>query len=458
MNDQNMFDGLFSGLTQYDQMQQGVPDLANSWDVSDDGTEWTFRLNEGVKFHNGREMTADDVKFSFDRIRDPETACSFGTLIPEMQEVEVVDQYTVKCILSSPVAYFLGFLADWKIVAQENMGEISNNAVGTGPFKLKEYILGDRLSMVRFDDYFEEGLPYLDEVVLYTIMDVTAAYTAFKAGEFDAYWKLQQQTIPEVEGSPDLYPLYASADRYNCKLINHFDCVTPEGLFANKKARQAISYALDREIINSTAYFGNGAPALYSIEMGEDNPFFNAEGLTRYEYDLDKAAQLLEQAGATPGDKWEYNCYAGDPEGVNMGVILQASLQEIGYDLDVQQREVGAWASRFWRVPSPNIISWDGSLPSPEPSDVFKGFLPGTHPGLWEPSEDVFDLMKRGRASMDEDERKDIYHQIEMVLNDEQPNAYPIHYPLPGAAWNHVKDIWQICGLALKYKRAWLDK
>jgi len=457
-NDQNIYNGLFNGLTELDPMHQPVPCLANSWDASDDGTEWTFHLNEGVKFHNGRGMTADDVKFSFDRIRDPETACYWATQIPEMTGVDVVDQYTVKCTLSNPVAYFLGFLAKWKIVAQENVGEIANNAVGTGPFKLKEYLLGDRLSMVRFDDYFEEGLPYVDEVDLFTIMDVTAAYTAFTAGEFDLYWKLQLRWHEEVEASADRYLVISAADPYNEKVTLHFDCVTPEGVFKDKRARQALAYAIDKDALATTAYFGRAKPSPYCIVMGEENPFFNAEGLTKYDYDLDKAAQLLEEAGAKPGDKWEYNAYAGDPEGVNMGVVLKDGLKEIGYEVEIVQREVGAWVSAFWRVPSPNLITWDGNLPSPEPSDTFQMFLPDTHPGFWQPSDEVAELMTRGRASMDVEERKEIYHQIEMVLNDELPDVYPVHRMLPSAAWGYVKGEWQETCIAQHYKETWLDK
>ncbi len=456
-NDQNMFDGLFNGLTQLNQMQEGTPSLAHSWDVSDDGTEYTFYLREGVNFHNSREMTADDVKFSFDRIRDPDTASYWGTQIPEMSDVEVVDQYTVKCYLSSPVAYFLGFLAKWKIVAQENMDDIATSAIGTGPFKLKEYVLGDHLSMVRFDDYFEEGLPYLDEVVLHTIMDVTAAYTAWGAGEFDVYWKLQLRWHGEVEESADQYLIVSAADPYNEKVTLHFDCVTPEGLFVDKRARQAIAYAIDKTALANTAYFGRANPNPYSIVMSEDNPFFNAEGLTKYEYDLDEAARLLEEAGAKPGDTWEYNAYAGDPEGVNMGIVMKDALAEIGYNLDIVQSEVGVWVNKFYNVPAPNIISWNGNLPSPEPSDTFQLYLPGTHPGFWEPSDEIAELMTEGRASMDVDARKDMYHEIETVLNDELPDVYPVHRMLPSAAWNYVKGEWQETVIAQHYKETWLD-
>ncbi|MFH2115231.1 MAG: ABC transporter substrate-binding protein, partial [Spirochaetota bacterium] len=182
-------DLLYNRLVRLDDNLKVVPDLAESWEIPDN-TTYVFHLRKGVLFHNGREMVADDVKYSLERILDPKTASPGRSYISLIKSVDVVDAYTVKLTLASPLASLLDALTSNNISivpkeAVEANGNLQKVAVGTGPFMLKEWVADNSMTLVKNPAYFEKGLPLVDKVIFRVIPEQASLLAGIKSGDLD---------------------------------------------------------------------------------------------------------------------------------------------------------------------------------------------------------------------------------------------------------------------------------
>src|SRR6266446_7064240 len=195
----NYFEHVYSGLIRFNAKMELEGELASSWDIPDPRT-YVFKLRKGIKFHNGREMTSEDVRYSIERIRDPKNGSVLRSVYATVERVETPDAYTVRLKLSKPDAALLGMLATRAsyVVPKEEVekhGTLQKDAVGTGPFKLAEYITGSHMRFVRNDQYFEAGLPYLDGFTIQVIKDESSRLAALRKGTVDLTWI----KAPEIE-------------------------------------------------------------------------------------------------------------------------------------------------------------------------------------------------------------------------------------------------------------------
>jgi peptide/nickel transport system substrate-binding protein len=204
LNDQNAHHGLFDGLVRMNEQMEAQPALAESWQVPDP-TTYIFKLRQGVKFHNGRELTADDVKFTLDRVVDTATASRWASLsLPQYDHSEVQDQYTLKLVNKAPFAPQIDGLAKVMIIPKEAADTIGTQPIGTGAFTFGEYVQDDHLTLNRFADYWDKDHVYLDTVVMKTIKDATAVVEALKSGGVDSVWQLSTPHADEVAKNPNL--------------------------------------------------------------------------------------------------------------------------------------------------------------------------------------------------------------------------------------------------------------
>jgi len=173
---------MYNALTRILPNGQAVPDLAQSWKVNDDLTKWTFTLRKGVLFHNGREMTADDVVASLKRVQDPATGSVSRTAISMVQGITALDPYTVELTLSTPYAELPKALAAFnaKIAPRDSLGTLADKPVGTGPFKFAELVPGSFIRVVRNDKYFMPGKPCINEVIYKVLPEALVAATALR--------------------------------------------------------------------------------------------------------------------------------------------------------------------------------------------------------------------------------------------------------------------------------------
>jgi peptide/nickel transport system substrate-binding protein len=252
-----ILNNVVEGLTFFDDELNLVPWLAESWEQSEDGLTWTFKLREGVKFHNGREMTADDVKWSFERLIDPATGAGNAARVgPPETQIEVIDPYTVAITHPEPFGIFpqsLGFDKSTGIVAQESLEDDGTIAVpiGTGPFKISEVEGTTRLLLEKHDEYWQEGLPYLDAIEITPIPDDTVRETALRGGEVDWILAIAPQNFDSLNDDPNIVVATAPQLSYDYIGIN----LTREP-FSDVRVRQAIALALDRQELCDAGFFG----------------------------------------------------------------------------------------------------------------------------------------------------------------------------------------------------------
>lgn len=412
-------------LTTFDENQNLVPSLATSWEQSEDGLTWTFNLREGVMFSNGREMTAEDVVFTYERFLDPEGGFSGNSanIGPAGTTVEAVDTYTVAITTPDVVAIapiLLGLNKATGIFAPESVQEDGSIQVpiGTGPFAIAEVDGTTSIRLERNENYWQEGLPYLDAVVITPISDDTVRETALSGGSVDWVLSIAPQSYDALVADENIVVDTAPQLSYDYIGIN----LTREP-FDNVLVRQAISYAIDREQICEAAYFGLCEP-LYGGPIGSGSPWqFDYEPYASSP-NPDKAKELLAEAGYPDGFEMEWLPTSAYGETVRAAQVLQAQLSAIGITSTINAPEWAEWLELEGNfIYDAYICSWNGL------KDADQYYYLQHRTGLvfnftGYSNADYDALVDEGRAVADFDARYDIYGQANQILTDEAPYVF----------------------------------
>ncbi|MBI2864395.1 MAG: ABC transporter substrate-binding protein [Chloroflexi bacterium] len=411
-----------------------VSDLAEVWELADEIT-YVFYLRKGVKFHdkppvNGRELTAEDVKYTFERLLDKTTDSPNAKLYSLLDKIELPDRYTVKMRIKEPYAPFLHYLShhnsSWIIPreAVEKFGSLKQTVIGTGPFILDSWERNVRAVFKRNPDYFLRGLPFLDGFEFIYVPDHSARMAAFQSGELDigspllSEIKSVKSAIPGVRIDKELPSLQAS-------LI--LQAQKPP--YTSKRVRQAVKYALDLQALIDAVYSGEaiwGSPVppafdSWSLPQGEIKQLWRP--------DVYLAKQLLAESGLADGFKATlYTTPAYGQAYVDMAEIIARQLRAINVDVSLQSKEYAAHlaalkAGTFEMFVGPKTIS----------TDIDEYLFAGYHtkgarnwPRGSEPALDV--LLEKQRKSFKEEERVKIVRDIQRMLAS---LAFDIPMPAP---------------------------
>ena len=468
-NNRNAFVGLYTSLTDWDFDGLAQTQMAESWDVSSDGLTWTFKLQDNIKFHDGRAFTAADVKLSMERIFNPDQTSFIAQYISETDSTEVVDDLTIRFHLSKPSGALLPGLIDAKIVAKENVDQdnFDTAPIGTGPFKFVEYLVNDRVVLEKFEDYWEVGgdggsLPYLDRVEIRTLADPTALYTALITGIVDVYWQITPKFVVGLQQA-GITEVRAVSSTFSTNYTSFFFEITdvdgnPRGPFQDIRVREAFVLAQDRQGLIDAGYEG----------LAETNPtngnfapggFFTNPNIPELPQNVARAKQLFADAGVTELTGW---FTAENAEFRPMSLVFEKALEDAGVKLaiDIAPLEtwfgwLGSFRSQNWRVDdafAPNIRF----LP-PEPSRALTGWECGNHfvSGWCSAEMDKWSLA--GREASDPLVRKDAYFKYQ--------EAYQKEFPAFNCCWrpNWHGESEDLDGLRdlfgnFNYTRAWLRR
>lgn len=388
----SMIKSIFDGLMDYKPGTTELrPGLAESYEISEDGQTFTFKLRSGVKFHNGREMTADDVKYSLDRVTNPKTqspgAGFFGSIkgfdevtagsAETLSGVTVIDPSTVKIELSRPDATFLHVMAlnFASVVPQEAVEEagadFGKKPVGTGAFKLAEWAIGQRLVFERNADYWRAGLPYLDQITFEVGQEPIVALLRLQQGEVDVPGDgIPPAKFQEVMADPEQKARVVEGGQLHTGYITMNVAMPP---FDKKEVRQAVNMAINKDrvvqIINNRAIPAN--QPLPPSMPGYDNAY---EG---YAYDPEKAKAMLAEAGFPDGFETELFVMNTDPN-PRIAQAIQQDLSAVGITASIQSlAQANVIATGGEKDQAPMI--WSGGMAwiadFPDPSNFYGPIL-----------------------------------------------------------------------------------
>jgi peptide/nickel transport system substrate-binding protein len=450
-----ILNNVVEGLTFYDDNLNLVPWLAESWEQSEDGLTWTFKLREGVKFHNGREMTAEDVKWSFERLINPETGAGNAARVgPPDTKIEVVDTYTVAITHPEPFGIFpqsLGFDKSTGIVAKESLNAdgIIVQPIGTGPFKIAEVEGTTRLRLEKNADYWQAGLPYLDAIELTPIPDDTVRETALRSGEVDWVLAIAPQNFDSLQADPNVTVSTAPQLSYDYMGVN----VTRDP-FTDVRVRQAMALALDREQIAEAGYFGLAETV--QGPTGSGSPWYF--DYKPYDRDVERAKQLLAEAGYPDGFEMELLPTVQYGETVRAAQVIQQQLAEIGITASINAPEWSEWLELEGNFKyDAYICNWNGLIDADQyyylqhKSDQVFNFTGYNNPEFDE-------LVTKGRSISDFDQRYGIYEELNKILVDDAPYIY-MYNKLEIRAYNpSVKGFVTRSDQANNFWTVWLDR
>ncbi|GAA0342462.1 ABC transporter substrate-binding protein [Bacillus carboniphilus] len=416
-----IYSQVYSGLVEFDKDMNIVGDLAVDWNQPDDQT-YVFNLHEGVKFHNGREMKAEDVKYSFERILAEETASHIASYFSNVESIEVLGDYQIQFKLKSTDATFLSNLtnASAVVVAKEVVeehGDLQQEAIGTGPFKFVEWVPDNRVVLEKNEEYYKEGLPKLDEVIYYTMKDEAARLSAIRTGEVDlTTLTAQSASLLENQEKIDIKSYQSLEYSYVGFNVN-------SEILKDEKVRQALSLATDRQSIADIVWNGDAViSGPVAPSMGDWS--IDVESHELYSKNLEKAKELLAEAGYPDGFEITITTASTYADMVDTAQILQQQWKEIGVEATIKQIEWGEYIDTWLNTSADILIGRNGS--GTDPDRALNYFFHSTgSANVWGFADSDYDaLVETGKTTVDLEERKTIYTEAQEKLLELSPNLF----------------------------------
>jgi len=334
--DEIVYANLFEGLTRIDEKGQPQPGLAESWTASEDGKEYTFKLRSGVKFHDGTDFDANDVKFSLDRARAEDSTNAQKKLFQQITDVTVVDPTTVKVTLANPQGLFIYNmgLGDAVIVAEESAAGNKEKPIGTGPFKFDSWAKGSAVKLVKSDSYWGEPV-FLDKVEFRVVPDAAAAVPALLSGDVQAFPNAPVgDALAQVQADTRLKVVIGATEGETILSMNN-----KKAPFDKLEVRQAVASALDRKAVIDGASNGLGLPI--GSHVSPNNPDY-VDLVNTYPHDVAKAKEYLAAAGLPDGFKATIKL-PPVPYARLGGEVIAAELRNVGINLEIIPVEWADW-------------------------------------------------------------------------------------------------------------------
>ena len=343
---------LFNSLVRYGPNLDLVPDLAESWSNPDDRT-YVFTLRQGVTYHNGQEVTAKDVEFSYTRIGEQQTV--FSSRVANIESYEVIDDYTIQITLTEPQADFLDGLVLLSILPEEVVADVATAPIGSGPFKFVEWVPNDHNTLERNPDYFEEDLVKIDTLTFQIIPESQVAVANLQSGSIDGVLDIPVSQAVFHKDSDDIKVIVEPTSSFHLfEMLGQ----NSEPIRTDVRVRQALAYCLDKETIQNTVFSGEGRPKWSFVPYGSW-AYAEQEG---YPYSPEKAQELFAEAGLADGFEFSVIIPSGYPDGEKITTIWQACLSEIGVTLNIEVQELSVWLDNY--INHTYDVSWN----------VFPGF------------------------------------------------------------------------------------
>lgn len=457
----NFYEHVYTGLTRFNARMEIEGDLATSWEIPNP-TTYVFKLRKGVKFHNGREMTAEDVKYSIDRVRDPKTGSPVRGVYADVERVEVVDPSTVRLVLARPNAALLSLMtgrASYVVPREEveKHGNLQKVMVGTGPFKLAEHVPGEHARFVRNDDYYEAGRPYLDGFTIKVIKDESSRLAALRRGTLDLTWIKAIETEELARREKGLAFAETPEARHLYIWLN-----TKQPPFNDVKLRQAVAAALDRKEIIDTVLLGRGklTAGLPPATVPYVLPPAEVAALPFYKQDVALARKLMAEAGHPNGFEFVFKTSPHSPDYVPAAQVIQRQLHKAGITMKIEQVEWGALLKTFREKTDFQALAFARIwYPDPEGYVYDTTHSKGAINAGGYSNPELDRLLEEQRATVDTARRVALWHQIQRIYAQDVPIIWPYAMRTRYNVWrSHLKGFQPMANASRVYLReTWLE-
>lgn len=443
-----VLENVFDTLVEPDENLEMKPALAESWETSEDNLTWTFRLRQGVQWHDGSPFTSEDVVYSLRRIIDEQLGNAYR--LTAVDTIEAPDPSTVVIRVSRPAANLLASLGGYKgmaIVKRSNVdsGDITRQPIGTGPFRMQNYNAGESITLAA-NPGFWDGAPSLGGVTFRFISEGNTAQTALTNGEIHWTDSFEPQQLRPLEANQSVSVGNVPSSDYWYITMNQ-----KKEPWNRVEARQAIAYAIDRAAIVQAVSFGTAVQNQLAIP---------SESAWYVEYapfrtDLNRARELLAQAGVQGGPV-TFMATGEYPETVAVGQLLADVLRPIGFELRIETVDFATWLARQsageWDM---LMLGWLGNI---DPNDFYYNQHhsggSNNHQGYSNPRVDQ--LLDQGSAETDTNRRKDIYGEAARIIADEGSYIY-LYNPAVLQAWrDEVTNYETRADAAIRFRKAGL--
>nr|MBO2481257.1 ABC transporter substrate-binding protein [Bacillaceae bacterium] len=435
---ENIYEKLINFKEQSTELEPG---LATDWEVSDDGLTYTFQLRQGVKFHDGTDFNAEAVVFNFNRwiegnqgksgdeIPFPYFQSQFGDNI---ESVTATGEYEVQFKLKRPQAVFLKNLAmsPFAIASpaaiQKYGDKFNENPVGTGPYKFVEWKRNDRIVLEKFDDYWDSGYPKIDRIIFRCIPDNSARLNALKTGEVDLIDGVNYTDVKQIESDSNLQLIPRPSLN-----VAYVGLTVTRGPLKNQKVRQALNHAVDKEAIIQSFYEGYAEPA--KNPMPPVVAGYNDE-IQDYEFDLEKAKQLLAEAGYPNG--FEIKLWAMPvprpymPDGRKVAEAIKSNWEKIGVKTEIVSMEWGTYLEKVAAGEADAfMLGWTGDNGD---ADNFLYVLldkdnVGTNNYTYYSNDELHEILIQAQTESDENKRNELYKKAQEIIKEDAPWIPLVH-------------------------------
>ena len=431
-------DQIFNGLVKYDKDIKLIGDLAERWEISNDSKTITFYLRKGVKWHDGAEFTADDCLFTYQKFIDPKVATPYSSSYMDVLKAEVVDKYTFRVTYKEPFSpalesWSMGMIPKHLLDGKDiNTDPFNRHPIGTGPYKFKEWIAGQKIVLVANDDYFE-GRPYIDQFLYRIIPDSSTMFQELLSGGVDMMGlnPLQYLRKSETRRIRENYQKF----RYPANAYTYMGYNLTNPLFSDTKIRQALSYAINRQNIIDGIILGLGKPCTgpFSYVSWAYNPKAKS-----YDYNPELASRMLREEGWKDRDsdgilikngkpfRFTILTNQGNIERIHAAEIIQQNLKAVGIDVSIRVMEWQAFLEQIDKRSFEAIILGWGMGRDPDLYDIWHSSKTkkGEYNFIGYKNTEVDRLLVDGRRTFDIEKRKKIYYRIHEILAEEQPYAF----------------------------------
>lgn len=406
---------IYEGLVKPDSDGNLVEAVASSYEISDDAKVYTFTLRDGVKFHNGNEVTVDDVKYSIDRCADTSNGDPLVSAYSIIDSVNILDDKTVEICLTEPNTEFLAYMTT-AIVPKDSADTLATNPVGTGPFKYVSRNPQENIIIEKNEDYWGEKA-HLDEVEFKIVSDADMLVTNLKGGSIDMAMRLTTSQAAELKDGFHIEE--GTMNLVQALYLNN--AVEP---LNNEKVRKALCYAINPDEIMDMMADGKGVRVGTSMYPGLKK-YFDDKYTNYYEQDYDKAKKLLKEAGYPDGFDLEITVSSADQPHVDTAQIIQEELKNIGVNVTIKPVEWEVWLEDVYSNKNyqSTVVGVDASALTARA--MLERFTTDGHGNFINFSDKEYDeVFKKAIAETDDTKQTELYKQLEGILAERAANVY----------------------------------